>query len=128
MKDPKGIQDGGGRVKKFINCSIVRNHKIVKDYLWVRNGKIINPEPLFFDEKVGPAEIIDCQGALIAPGFIDLQLNGGFGADFSMDIEDKDTAFHCITKVAKGILAHGRCFRNPTLIFRNLKMSFVLQV
>lgn len=36
---------------KFINCRILRDHKIIKDDLWVRQGKIIDPEKVFFDEK-----------------------------------------------------------------------------
>jgi len=36
---------------KFHNCRILRNHKIVKEDLWVRGGKIIDPEKVFFDEK-----------------------------------------------------------------------------
>ena len=41
------------------------------------------------------------------PGLIDLQINGGFGVDFSNDIVDADTAQKCVSVVAKGILAHG---------------------
>ena len=36
---------------KFKNCRILRNHKIITEDLWVRNGKIIDPEKIFFDEK-----------------------------------------------------------------------------
>lgn len=36
---------------QFVNCRLVRNHQLVLEDLWVRNGKIINPEPVFFDEK-----------------------------------------------------------------------------
>ena len=39
------------RLIKFKNCRILRNHKIIREDLWVRNGKIINPEKIFFDEK-----------------------------------------------------------------------------
>jgi N-acetylglucosamine-6-phosphate deacetylase len=38
--------------------------------------KIINPEPIFFDEKTCADIRFDCGGALIAPGFIDVQING----------------------------------------------------
>lgn len=61
---------------QFINCRILRNHKIITDDIWVRDGKIINPEKVFFEEKKIAHLQIDCRGAIIAPGFIDLQING----------------------------------------------------
>lgn len=63
---------------KFTNCKILRNHKIIHEDIWVRNGKIINPEKVFFDEKVQADTVINCNGNLIAPGFIELQINGKF--------------------------------------------------
>lgn len=39
---------------KFKNCRILRNHKIIRENLWVRSGKIIDPEKVFFDEKKLP--------------------------------------------------------------------------
>lgn len=61
---------------QLVNCRIIRNHELIKDDLWIRNGKIINPEPIFFEEKIIAHRQIDCNGAIIAPGFIDLQING----------------------------------------------------
>lgn len=63
---------------QFRNCRLLRNHTIIKDDLWVRNGKIIDPMGVFFDEECHSDIQIDCKEALIAPGFIDLQINGNF--------------------------------------------------
>lgn len=63
---------------QFVNCKILRNHEIVKEDLWVRNGIIVNPEKIFFDEKIKADTKINCNDALISPGFIDIQLNGKF--------------------------------------------------
>ena len=65
-----------GKLTQFTNCYILRNHQIIRDDLWVRNGKIVNPEPIFYCEKKLPDLKIDCQNKLIAPGYIDLQING----------------------------------------------------
>lgn len=65
-----------GNIIQFRNCRLVRKHELIRDDLWVRDGKIINPEPVFFDEKNSAHQQIDCLGAIIAPGFIDLQING----------------------------------------------------
>lgn len=64
------------KLYQFINCNIIRDHKIIREDLWVRDGKIINPEKVFYDEKVLPDEKIDCGNKLIAPGLIELQING----------------------------------------------------
>lgn len=59
-----------------MNCRILRNGQLITEDLWVRDGKIINPEKVFFDEKVQACNRIDCKNAIISPGFIDLQING----------------------------------------------------
>jgi N-acetylglucosamine-6-phosphate deacetylase len=65
-----------GKIIQFINCRLLRNHEIITDDLWVRDGIILNPEKLFFEENVTADEFVDCQGMLIVPGFIDVQING----------------------------------------------------
>jgi len=103
-------------IKKFTNCYILRDNEIIKEDLWARGGKIINPEPLFFEEKIGPSEVIDCNGSLIAPGLIDLQINGGFGVDFSKDMKDEKSVRDSIRTVARKLLAHGVTSFCPTLV------------
>uniref|UniRef100_H9G5G2 N-acetylglucosamine-6-phosphate deacetylase n=1 Tax=Anolis carolinensis TaxID=28377 RepID=H9G5G2_ANOCA len=81
--------------------------------LWVRGGKILDPEKLFFDEKK-PADVqLDCQGCIVAPGFIDVQINGGFGVDFSQATDDVASG---ISLVAQKILSHGVTSFCPTLV------------
>lgn len=69
-----------GRIIQLTNCHIIRDRQILKDDLWIRNGKIINPEPIFYTERKQADLRIDCQGMLIAPGYIDLQVNGKFSS------------------------------------------------
>ncbi len=64
------------KIFQFKNCYIMRDHKILRDDLWVRNGRIVNPEPIFYEEKKMPDVVYDCDNMLIAPGYIDLQING----------------------------------------------------
>jgi N-acetylglucosamine-6-phosphate deacetylase len=64
------------RLVQFVNCRLLRDHRLVRDDLWVRDGRIENPERLFFDERLSADLQVDCQGAILAPGFIDLQING----------------------------------------------------
>ncbi|XP_071452751.1 N-acetylglucosamine-6-phosphate deacetylase isoform X2 [Hetaerina americana] len=101
------------KLLQFINCYILRDHKIIKEDIWVRCGKIVNPEKIFFDEKISADEKIDCNGFLLAPGFIDLQINGGFGVDFSNEVDKIEEG---VRKVAKGILSHGVTSFCPTVV------------
>ena len=64
------------QIIQYTNCVQLKNHQLVKDDFWVRNGIILNPEVLFYVEKLKSYQIIDCKNALICPGFIETQING----------------------------------------------------
>eukprot|EP00035_Acanthoeca_spectabilis_P036217 m.38384 g.38384 ORF g.38384 m.38384 type:complete len:205 (-) comp7823_c0_seq1:882-1496(-) len=76
----------------FTNCRIFRDGKILKDDLWVKGGKIIDGQLWFYANQEKATRVVDCKGHILAPGFIDIQLNGGFGVDFSIPEKDLDTA------------------------------------
>lgn len=98
---------------KFFNCYILRESKIIKEDLWIRDGKIENPEKVFYVEQLEADLTVDCEGLLIAPGFIDIQINGGWGVDFSYDCENVEEG---IKKVSKELLAHGVTSFCPTMV------------
>ena len=60
----------------FKNCRVLRDHEIVTDDLWVREGKIVDPRKLFWEEKSEADIQVDCHNLIISPGFIDVQING----------------------------------------------------
>nr|XP_044250507.1 N-acetylglucosamine-6-phosphate deacetylase [Drosophila takahashii] len=103
----------GNCLLQFTNCRLVRGHRIIQEDLWVRNGRIVNPEPVFFEEQVKSHRRIDCGGAIIAPGYIDLQINGGYGVDFSYDTE---TIEEGVATVARGLVKSGVTSFCPTLV------------
>ena len=51
--------------------------------------------------------VIDCTGLLIVPGFIDIQINGAFGVDFSTLPEDPSAIERDVQAVSKGLLQFG---------------------
>ncbi|XP_043659277.1 N-acetylglucosamine-6-phosphate deacetylase [Drosophila teissieri] len=104
---------GSHRLLQFTNCRLVRGHQIIHEDLWVRDGRIVNPEPVFFDEQAKAHCRIDCGGAIIAPGYIDLQINGGYGVDFSYDTE---TIEEGVATVARGLVKSGVTSFCPTLV------------
>lgn len=52
--------------------------KLEKQDIWVREGRIVDPQQLFFRECKSPDYIINCSNHIVAPGFIDIQINGGY--------------------------------------------------
>ena len=42
----------------------------------VRDGKIVDPAQIFFDERRNADVVVDCHGKLIVPGYIEVQING----------------------------------------------------
>ncbi|XP_034750925.1 N-acetylglucosamine-6-phosphate deacetylase [Etheostoma cragini] len=111
MPSNKSVSEAA--ITQFINCRILRDHRLQRDDLWVREGKILDPEKLFFDEKGYADKRVDCEGSIIAPGFIDVQINGGYGIDFS---QASDNVSSGVSFVAKKILQHGVTSFCPTLV------------
>ena len=72
----KRSHDFQPKLYQFRNCRLLRDSQIVNDDLWVRDGKIIDPRPIFWEEQVKADVQIDCNGLIISPGFIDVQING----------------------------------------------------
>lgn len=98
---------------QFRKCRLLRDGKILRDDLWVRDGKIIDPRKIFWEEQIKADVQIDCNNLIICPGFIDVQINGGFGVDFSSDIDTLDEG---LVTVAKGLLQHGVTSFCPTIV------------
>ncbi|XP_047213937.1 N-acetylglucosamine-6-phosphate deacetylase-like isoform X2 [Girardinichthys multiradiatus] len=111
MPSNKSVSDAP--ISQFTNCRILREHTLQREDLWVREGKILDPEKLFFDEQGYADQQVDCEASIIAPGFIDLQINGGYGVDFSQPSEDVTAG---VSLVAKKILEHGVTSFCPTLV------------
>lgn len=111
MPSNKSVSDAP--ITQFINCRILRDNELQREDLWVREGRILDPEKLFFDEQGYADKRVDCEGSIIAPGFIDVQINGGYGIDFSQASEDVSDG---VSFVAKKILEHGVTSFCPTLV------------
>ncbi|KAF3818871.1 hypothetical protein GH733_012288 [Mirounga leonina] len=133
-----GQDEARAPVLQFTNCRILRGRALLREDLWVREGRIVDPEKLFFEERRVADEQRDCGGCILAPGFIDVQINGaaygsgwgpregalgtvrpsslavgGFGVDFSQATEDVGSG---VALVARRILSHGVTSFCPTLV------------
>ena len=65
-------------VTSFINAQIYTPDGFAEGELYVKNGKIVPPEPA--------TKTYDCQGMFLCPGLIDLQVNGIGGVDFTTSL------------------------------------------
>lgn len=89
-------------ITRLFNCRLVRENGIFEEDLWISGGKIIHTQQT--------AEVeIDMEGRLIAPGYIDIQINGGFGIDFTREPER-------VEEVAKLLPRFGVTSFVPTLV------------
>lgn len=111
MPSNKSVSDAP--ITQFANCRILRGSRLQREDLWVRSGSILDPEKLFFDEQGYADDRVDCEGSIMAPGFIDVQINGGYGVDFSEASEDVSAG---VSLVSKKILQHGVTSFCPTLV------------
>jgi N-acetylglucosamine-6-phosphate deacetylase len=64
----------------FKRGAVFRGGPLVIQDLWIANGKVIPPVET-------PDIVLDMQDKILSPGFIDLQLNGGFGIDLTLEPE-----------------------------------------
>lgn len=108
----------GSGVTKFTNCLLVKGNDLVNEDLWVssNSGKILNGQEVLFEHRVAPEEVIDLGGRILSPGFIETQLNGAYGFDFSV-IPDEGAAAYGkgVLRVNRSLIATGVTSYLPTL-------------
>ncbi len=67
-----------GKYILIFSIPCTRKCKSLNLFVNLKAGKIIDPSILFFESARNFDHEVDCKRALIAPGLIDLQINGGF--------------------------------------------------
>ncbi|ORZ17809.1 n-acetylglucosamine-6-phosphate deacetylase [Absidia repens] len=105
------------KLYKIINAKILHNHELLEnDYLWFQNGKIVDAKRTFFEQRREPDQVIDAQGCIVAPGFLDIQINGSYGIDFADHDGSEEKLKQDIATVAKGLLQDGCTSFCPTVV------------
>lgn len=59
---------------------------------------------------------MDCEGLILSPGFIDIQINGGFGVDFSTMPATDEEYQRGVDEVSRRLLSYGVTSYAPTVI------------
>lgn len=79
-------------------------------------GKIVDGQSAFFDAQTAFTETIDLEGDYLVPGFIDVQINGGYGVDFSEFDGDQAEYLEKLDEFSRRILETGVTSFVPTII------------
>ena len=101
---------------KFTDCRLAINGTLIERDLWIdsKKGVIVDPQKCFYDLKAKPDRIIRLDGKIIAPGFIDIQINGAMGMDFSV-FTDNESYAKGVRTVNKALVKYGVTAYCPTL-------------
>ncbi|KAF9631421.1 putative n-acetylglucosamine-6-phosphate deacetylase protein [Lasiodiplodia theobromae] len=110
VRQPSGIT-------KFTNCRIVKDDQLVYEDLWFSSvtGKVLRSQEIFYEHQLVPDRVIDLGGRIVSPGFLDVQLNGGFGFDFSVVPDDVSLYAKGVLRVNKNLITTGVTSYLPTL-------------
>lgn len=102
---------------KFTNCRLLKGNDLVWEDLWVSsiNGKIVDSQASFYGGRNMPDNTVDLGGRIIAPGFIECQLNGAFGFNFSTLLDDMTEYGKSIQKVNRLLVKTGVTSYIPTI-------------
>ncbi|KAJ5902415.1 hypothetical protein N7495_002943 [Penicillium taxi] len=106
------------RITKFTNCRLVRGSSLVEQDLWIDalTGKILKDQEAFYELHLSPDETIDLGGRILAPGLMDVQLNGAHGFDFSVPCDTKEEYDEGLKMVNRGLARTGVTSYLPTVV------------
>ncbi|KAK4174596.1 hypothetical protein QBC36DRAFT_333343 [Triangularia setosa] len=104
-------QSSSGQNIRFTNCRLLRGGTLVWRDLWINtaSGRIVD-----YAGRIADA-IHDLRGCIIAPGFIDCQLNGAFGFNFSTIYDDMSQYATELAEVNKKLVETGVTSYLPTI-------------
>ncbi|KAF8963676.1 carbohydrate esterase family 9 protein [Flammula alnicola] len=103
----------------FTNCLLPQEDgSIVEKDLWVdeTRGLILDAQKTFYLRRERPDRIIDIGGNILSPGFLDIQINGAYGFDFSVYEDDDEAYRQGMQMVAERIIETGVTSLLPTII------------
>lgn len=110
-------------ITRFTNCLLVQKNGLVESDLFVNSvtGRIVSPQDSFYKDNIRPTRTVNLGGRILSPGFIDVQLNGACGFDFSVIPGDGSEAAMVeyekgLAMANKGIVRTGVTSYLPTLI------------
>lgn len=98
-------------MKAIINAKIYTEDGVIDSGYMVYNEQIIEIASGKYD---GQAEVIDAAGQIVYPGFIDIHIHGGYGADAM------DATHEAMDTLSKGLLSEGTTSFLPTTMTESI--------
>ncbi|KAK4938860.1 N-acetyl-glucosamine-6-phosphate deacetylase [Elasticomyces elasticus] len=107
----------GRQFTKFINGRIAQGDQLVTGDIWIsaQTGKILSADEAPQEQNVDLINVVDLYGRILAPGLIDVQLNGAFGFNFSILPKDTITYPKELIRINKALVQTGLTSYLPTL-------------
>ncbi|KAK6531796.1 hypothetical protein TWF694_002962 [Orbilia ellipsospora] len=107
----------GDKIIRFTNCLTPIDNKLLPSTIYVNSttGLIISPQDLFYDSKLSASSTVDLGGRILVPGFIDVQINGAYGFDFSDASKDDDAYAAGLRDVNQRLVSTGVTSYCPTI-------------
>lgn len=87
---------------RIYNGRILTEQGLHEGEIWCSNGRIV-------PRGVNATQSIDARGCIISPGYIDIQINGAFGVDFTTNAEN-------VGEAARRLPSHGVTSFLPTIV------------
>lgn len=89
---------------RLTNCRLAIEGQLYAKDLIIdsESGKIVDYQAHFYDNRSLPDDVIDLQNQILSPGFIDVQLNGAGGFDFSVipdNVEDYEAGVATVNRI-----------------------------
>lgn len=114
MTSEMGVADG---IVKLTNCRVLRGDRLVEEDLWLssHSGRILDAQQEFFTNHTEADRTLDLGGRIVCPGFIETQLNGAFGFDFSVVPEDPAGYGNDLARINKLLVQTGVTSYLPTI-------------
>jgi N-acetylglucosamine-6-phosphate deacetylase len=115
---PSRQESAPPRITKFTNCRILKNKKLVEQDLWIdsQSGKVLRDQQAFYELQLSPDQVIDLDGRILAPGFIDVQLNGAQGFDYSVPAATREEYEAGLLEANRGLARTGVTSYLPTTV------------
>jgi N-acetylglucosamine-6-phosphate deacetylase len=104
-------------ITKFTNCRLLKGQQLVHEDLWIssQTGKVLNGQDVFYQHRTSPDQVIDLGGRILSPGLIDVQLNGAYGFNFSIEADSPASYAKELIRVKKSLVKTGVTSFLPTL-------------